>query len=156
VPAYREDGFDLFESGAIVLWIGERSESLLPRDPKARARAMQWCFAALNSVEPHFMNLATIDVFHKGEDWATQRRPAVAEMVRRRIAQVAAALGDRPWLDGAQFTAGDLLMCTVMRMRPDHVDEQPTPAAWRDRCMARPAFAGALAAQLADFDRAAA
>ena len=129
VPAFREDGFDLFETGAIVLWVGEQSEALLPRDPQARARAVQWCFAALNSVEPHFMNLTTIDIFCEGEDWAMQRRPAVADMVRCRIAQVAAALGDRQWLDGERFTAGDLLMCTVMRMAPALVDENAAIAA---------------------------
>jgi len=64
VPAYREDGLDFFESGAIVLHVAERSDVLLPRDPVGRARAIAWMFAALNSVEPQIQHLAALDLFH--------------------------------------------------------------------------------------------
>lgn len=153
VPAIRDDGFELFESGAIVFWIGERSEVLLPRDPEGRARALQWAFAALNSVEPHLNSFALLDLFYAGQEWARLRRPSAEAFARRRLGQVAAALGDRAYLDGERFTAGDLLMASVLRITPALVDELPVLAAYRDRCLERPAFARALDAQLADFDR---
>ena len=64
VPILEDDGFALFESGAIVLYVGERSETLLPKDPQARARATQWLIAALNSIEPFVMDVARIDIFY--------------------------------------------------------------------------------------------
>ena len=80
VPAYRENGLELFESGAIVLHVAERSEVLLPRDPAGRARAIVWMFAALSSVEPHVQHLASIDLFHADARWAKERRPGAVEM----------------------------------------------------------------------------
>ena len=79
VPILEDDGFVLFESGAIVLHIGERSEALLPKDPAARARATQWLIAALNSIEPFVMNVALIDLFYENEEWAKLRRPGAVE-----------------------------------------------------------------------------
>jgi len=155
VPVFQEDGFDLFESGAIVLYLGERSQALLPADPQGRARALQWAFAALNSVEPNISALALIDLFHADQEWAKLRRPGAEAFARRRLDQVSAALGDKPFLDGARFTAGDLLMATVLRILPALVDQDPRLAAYRDRCTARPAFGRALAGQLADYDLAA-
>src|SRR5262245_52380167 len=108
VPIFVEDGFTLFESGAIVLHIGERSEVLLPKDAKARARAIQWLFAALNSIEPSVMNLVQIDLFHANEEWAKLRRPGAEAFVRRRLGSLSSALGDKPFLDGDRFTAGHL------------------------------------------------
>ena len=150
VPIYEEDGFALFESGAIVLHIGERCEALLPTEPQARARAVQWLIAALNSVEPSIMNVALIELFYAGEEWARLRRPGAREFAERRISAVGKALGEKPFLDGERFTAGDLLMSTVLRIMPDLVTA-PNLTAYVDRCTARPAFKRALAAQLADF-----
>jgi len=152
VPAYEEDGFVLFESGAIVHHIAAKSEVLMPADPKGRARAITWMFAALNSIEPHIQNLTAIDLFHVQEDWAKQRRPAALTMAQTRLA----ALSD--WLDGRdyledRFTAADLLMTTVLRI-PRHTDliaQMPVLEAYRLRCEARPAFERALADQMADF-----
>ncbi len=84
VPVLDEDGRVLFESGAIVLHIGERSETLLPKDAEARARAMQWVLAALNSIEPHIMNVAAIDLFYRDQEWAKLRRPGAVEFARHR------------------------------------------------------------------------
>jgi glutathione S-transferase len=154
VPIFEEDGFVLFESGAIVLYVGERSEALLPRDPAARARAIQWVIAALNSVEPFAWQLALIDIFYAGEEWAKLRRPGAVEMTRRRLAGLSAALGEKTWLEGGSFTAGDLMMGSVLRVL-DHtglVAEHANLAAFKARCEARPAFERALAAQLADFE----
>jgi glutathione S-transferase len=150
VPIYDEDGQTLFETGAIVLHVGERSEALLPKDPAARSRATQWLIAALNSVEPHIMTVAGIDLFYVNEEWARLRRPSAVEFAQRRLAAVANALGDKPYLDGERFTAGDLMMTTVLRIMPELVQD-PRLTAYVERCTARPAFRRALDAQLADF-----
>ncbi|MBV9995609.1 MAG: glutathione S-transferase family protein [Caulobacteraceae bacterium] len=154
VPVLEEDGEVLFESGAIVLYIGERSETLLPRAPRARARAVQWLLAALNSIEPHVMNAALLDFAYADQEWAKLRKPSAVEFARRRLRSLAAALGDKPYLDGERFSAGDLMMATVLRIKPDLIED----ARLNDyvaRCTARPAFQRALAAQLGDFRDAA-
>jgi glutathione S-transferase len=158
VPAYEEEGetgadtLELFESGAIVLHIAERSAALLPSDPAARARAVQWMFAALNSIEPHVQAFGLIAGFFKNEECAKLRRPSAQEMAEKRLDELAARLGEREWLDG-QFTAGDLLMVSVLRIlrETDLVSGRPTLAAYQARGDARPAFQRALAAQLAPF-----
>lgn len=157
VPIFEEDGLVLFESGAIVLHIGERSEALLPQDSAARARATQWLIAALNSIEPCIMNVAAIDLFYAGEEWAKLRRPGAVAFVERRLAALSRSLGDKPFLDGERFTAGDLMMTTVLRIlsHTDMVSREPRLAAYLDRCTARAAFKRALEAQLQDFKRAA-
>jgi glutathione S-transferase len=154
VPIFEEDGRVLFESGAIVLHIGERSEALLPRDTGARACATQWLVAALNSIEPHIMNVAVLDLFYGDQEWAKLRRPSAVEFARHRLNCLAKALGDKLYLDGAHFTAGDLMMTTVLRMRPDLIDDQPLKA-YVERCTDRPAFKRALDAQMGDFKQAA-
>jgi glutathione S-transferase len=155
VPVYEEDGLTLFESGAILLHIAERSDALLPRDPAARARAVQWVFAALNSIEPHVQNLALIDLFYAGEEWAKQRRPGAAEFVEKRLDALAASLRDKAYLDGDRFSAGDLMMTTVLRIlrHTDLVAARPALHAYQLRCEARPAFQRALADQIAPFAR---
>ena len=157
VPILEEDGAVLFESGAIVLHIAARSEALLPRDPGARARATQWVFAALNSIEPFVMNVALIDLFYQKEEWAKLRRPGAVEFVGKRLAGLSRSLGSKPYLDGDAFTVGDLMMTTVLRIL-DHTDIVRGDArldAYVARCTARPAFNRALAAQLSDFELAA-
>ncbi|MEA2958254.1 MAG: glutathione S-transferase, partial [Alphaproteobacteria bacterium] len=114
VPILEEDGIVLFESGAIVLHIGERSETLLPKDASGRARATQWLIAALNSIEPFVMKVALIDIFYKNEEWAKLRRPGAVEFVQKRLSSLSKSLGDKPYLDGDRFTAGDLMMTTVL------------------------------------------
>jgi glutathione S-transferase len=157
VPVFMEDGLVLFESGAIVLHIGERSAALLPPEPGARARAMQWAFAALNSIEPFTAQLAAIDVFYPEEAWAKLRRPSLDGFVRHRINSLATSLGQKDYLDGDRFTAGDLLMATVLRGlgHTDIVEAHAGLAAYVARCTARPAFVRALAAQIGDFRSAA-
>ncbi|MDB5693939.1 MAG: glutathione S-transferase family protein [Alphaproteobacteria bacterium] len=157
VPAFEEedeggDRLALFESGAIVLHIAERSEVLLPRDPAARARAIPWMFAALNSIEQHVQAFALVAGFLKDEEWAKLRRPSAQEMAEKRLDELAARLGEREWLDD-RFTAGDLLMTSVLRILrgTDLIAARPTLAAYQARGEARPAFQRALAAQLAPF-----
>lgn len=154
VPSYRDPELILFESGAIVLHVGRSCEALLPSDPAARARAVAWCFAALNSIEPYIMQLVAIDLFHAGEAWTAERRPQVVKMIEGRLDRLVDWLEDRPWLEGERFTAGDLLMVSVLRILDptDLVAARPTLAAYKVRGTARPAFQAALAAQLADFE----
>jgi glutathione S-transferase len=157
VPILEEDGLVLFESGAIVLHIGERSEALLPKELPARARATQWLIAALNSIEPFVMNVALIDLFYAQEQWAKLRRPGAVEFVQKRLSALSKSLGEKSFLDGDRFTAGDLMMTTVLRIleHTDTVSRDPRLAAYLERCTARPAFKRALAAQIGDFKEAA-
>jgi glutathione S-transferase len=152
VPAYEEDGLVLFESGAIVLHVAERSEALMPSDATGRARVTAWMFAALNTMEPRIQNLAEIDLFHAEDEWAKARRPAAVEAARARLATLAGWLGGRDYLED-RFTAADLLMTTVLRIlrHTDLVAQMPVLDAYRLRCEARPAFQKALADQLAAF-----
>lgn len=157
VPVYEESdgaggGLKLFESGAIVLHIAQRSEALMPAEPASRARAVAWMFSALNSIEPHVQNLAIIDLFSAGQEWATLRRPAAVQMVEKRLADLEDWLGDRDYLED-RFTAGDLLMTSVLRIlrHTELVAQRPTLLAYQKRCEARPAFQKALADQLAPF-----
>jgi glutathione S-transferase len=157
VPVLEEDGFVLFESGAIVLYIGERSEALLPKDAAARRRATQWLISALNSIEPFVMNVAIIDIAYANEQWGKLRRPSAVQFVQKRLGGLSAALGDKPYLDGDRFTAGDLMMTTVLRIlhHTDIVKSDKRLAAYVERCTARPAFKRALASQIGDFRQAA-
>src|SRR5262245_55866065 len=157
VPILEEDGHILFESGAIVLYIGERSETHLPKEPGARARATQWLMAALNSIEPSIMNVALIDLFYVNEEWAKLRRPGAVEFVQRRLSALSSSLGDKPYLDGDRFTAGDLMMTTVLRIlkHTDIVTSDERLAAYIERCTARPAYKRAFDAQIADYEDAA-
>jgi len=152
VPAIETDELKLFESGAIVLHIAEKSVALLPSDANGRARTRAWMFAALNSVEPPIQNLAGIDLSHAGEAWAVARRPMVVEMVQMRLEALEGWLDGRDYLED-RFTAGDLLMTTVLRMlrHTDIVTGRPMLKAYQERCEARPAFQKALADHLRPF-----
>ena len=157
VPILEEDGLVLFESGAIVLHIGERCEALLPKEAGPRARATQWLIAALNSIEPYAMNVVLIDRFYANEEWAKLRRPGAVAFVQRRLSALSASLGDKSFLDGPRFTAGDLMMATVLRIldHTDLVSSDQRLAAYLQRCTARPAFTRAIDAQMGDFRKAA-
>jgi glutathione S-transferase len=157
VPVFEEDGFVLFETGAIVLYIGERSETLLPKEPAARAHATQWLIAALNSIEPFMNNVALIDLFCSNEQWAKLRRPGAVEFLQKRLTALSKSLGDKPYLDGGRFTAGDLMMTTVLRIvkHTDIVTSDRRLAAYIERCTARPVFKRAFDAQIGDFVAAA-
>lgn len=150
IPTYEEDGLVLFESGAIVLHIASRHPGLLPDDANARARAIAWIFAALNTVEPPILEQASARFQEGDKPWTKERLPLVADRIRRRLDQLAARLGDAEWLDGA-FSAGDLIMVSVLlRLRPSGIlNEFSSLAAYVARGEARPAYRRAFAAQLA-------
>lgn len=153
VPTYREGDLSIFESGAIVQHVGEKDERLLPHDPVARARAIQWTYAALNSVEPALLNVTLIDAFYKDEEWAKLRRAGAADFARVKLGRVSAWLGEKRWLEGDRFTIGDLLMVSVLRnlRHTDIVAERANLADYQRRGEDRPAFQRALADQRATY-----
>jgi glutathione S-transferase len=150
IPTYEDGDLALFETGSIVFHIAERHAGLLPEDAGARARAITWMFAALNTVEPPIVELFTAKVVEGNQPWSRDRLPLVEQRIRARFTQLAARLGDADWLDGA-FSAGDLMMASVLlRARASGIlDEFPTLAAYVARGEARPAYKRAFAAQLA-------
>jgi glutathione S-transferase len=129
----------------------------LPKDPRARGRATQWLVAALNSIEPFVLNVALIDLMYANEAWAKLRRPGAVEFAKKRLSALSSSLGDKPYLDGERFTAGDLMMTTVLRIleHTDIVTSDPRLAAYVERCTARPAYSRAFDAQIRDFEGAA-
>jgi glutathione S-transferase len=151
VPAFDDGKVRLFESGAILLYLGEQDERLLPRDEKARWEATAWLIAALNSVEPMLMQIVSLDVFLAGKPWTREARPSAVEFARSRLGRVTEALGDKEWLTG-RFTVADIMMVTVLRnlRHTDIVAGFPKLAAYQARGEARPAFRQALADQAAD------
>jgi glutathione S-transferase len=150
IPTYEEGDLALFEIGAIVFHIAQRHAGLLPHDATARARAITWIFAALNTVEPPILELVTAKILESDKPWSEARLPLVADRVRERLRQLSARLGGAGWLDGA-FSAGDLMMVSVLlRLRASGLlDEFPNLAAYVARSEARPAYKRAFAAQLA-------
>jgi glutathione S-transferase len=150
IPTYEEGDLALFETGAIVLHIAQRHAGLLPNEANARARAVAWMFAAVNTVEPPILELGTARLLESDKPWHDERLPLVEDRVRARLKQLSTRLGDADWLDDA-FGAGDLMMVSVLlRLKSSGIlDEYPNLAAYLTRGEARPAYRRAFAAQLA-------
>lgn len=148
IPTYEDGDVAIFETGAIVFHIAQRFAGLLPDDPTARARAITWLFAALNTVEAPIFELQTAVILERDKPWSAERLPLVKDRIRDRLKQLSARLGDALWLDGA-FSAGDLMMVSVLlRLRPSGLlDEFANLAAYVARGEARPAYQRAFAAQ---------
>lgn len=152
VPAFADGDMRLFESGAILLYLGEQDERLLPRQPHARWTATSWLIAALNSVEPMLMQIVILDMFQAGQVWTEAARPSAVELARARLKSTADALGDKDWLAGS-FSIADIMMVTVLR-NIDHTDILagfPGLAAYKARGESRPAFQRALADQISGY-----
>ena len=152
VPAFDDGDIRLFESGAILLYLGDQDERLLPRDPKIRWAATSWLIAALNSVEPMLMQIVNLDLFQAGKPWTKDARPSAVELACARLKSTEKALADKDWLAGP-FSVADIMMVTVLR-NIDHTDilaEFPTLAAYKARGQERPAFRRALADQMAGY-----
>jgi glutathione S-transferase len=152
VPTLEDGEVTQFESGAIILHLAETRGRLLPDAPQRKARAIEWLFAALNTVEPPLSDLALVNIFEYDQPWSRQRRPSVEERIRERLSETAAKLEGRDWFDG-EFSIGDLMMVSVLRIVRDDplLAEHPALIAYVARGEARPAFQRALAAQLAGF-----
>ncbi len=152
IPTYEEGDLALFESGSIVFHIAQRHAGLLPDDASARARAITWMFAAINTVEPPILDLQKAKFLEGDRSWSAERLPLVIERIRRPLHQLSARLGNTDWLDD-QFSAGDLMMISVLlRLKPPGIlDEFPKLSAYVARGEARPAYQRAFAAQLAVF-----
>jgi len=152
IPTYEEDDLVLFESGAIVFHIAERHAGLLPEDANARARAITWMFAALNTVEPPILDLVVARFLEADKPWSEQRMPLVKDRIRDRLGTLSGRLGRADWLDGA-FSAGDLMMVSVLlRLKPSGMlNEYANLSAYVARGEARPAYQRAFDAQLAVF-----
>jgi glutathione S-transferase len=152
IPTWEEGDLALFETGSIVLHIAGRHGGLLPEDANARARAITWMFAAVNTMEPPILELANAKVLERDKPWAKERLPLVEERVRDRLRQLSARLGNADWLDEA-FSAGDLMMVAVLlRLKASGIlSEFPNLAAYVARGEARPAYKRAFADQLAVF-----
>jgi len=150
IPTYEEGSLSLFETGSIVFHLAETHDGLLPQDRDARARAITWMFAALNTVEPPILELATARIQEGDRPWTEQRLPLVKDRIRARLDRLSACLGAAAWLDGA-FSAGDLIMVSVLlRLRMSGIlDEYENLSAYVARGEARPAYIRAFAAQLA-------
>jgi glutathione S-transferase len=150
VPVLQDGALTMFESGAILMYLGERCTALLPEDPAKRMQVTTWMFAALNSVEPYVAEFANLVAFAANEAWAIERRPALEEMALKRLRELDLWLEGRDWLaDG--FSAADILMTTVLRLLDgmEMVERFGRLSAYKDRCSARPAFRKALAGQVA-------
>jgi glutathione S-transferase len=152
IPTYEEGDLVLFESGAIVFHLAERYAGLLPDDANARARAIAWMFAAVNTVEPPILDLVTAKFLEGDKPWYAQRLPVVENRIRDRLGELSRRLGDADWLDG-EFSAGDLMMVAVLlRLKVSgRLDEYPDLSAYVARGEARPAYKRAFDAQLAVF-----
>lgn len=155
IPTYEEGDLVLFESGAIVLHLAERHPGLLPADANARARAITWMFAAINTVEPPILELQTAKFLEGDKPWSAERLPLVRDRIRKRLGELSARLGEAEWLDGG-FSAGDLMMISVLlRVKAAGIlEEYPNLSAYAARGEARPAYKRAFAAQLAVFTAA--
>lgn len=156
VPVYKEAGLTLFESGAILIHLGQKDERLLPLDPVRRARAIGWALTALNSVEPMTQMLFVTGFVSEGRSWQVDATAAVRPFAEARLIQLSAHLGDKDWLED-RFTIGDLLMIDVLRAvpEPELVAARPNLVAYVERGTARPAFQRGMSAHLADLDEAA-
>jgi glutathione S-transferase len=154
VPALLDGDVTVFESGAIVQYVAERSPALLPSEPVARARVTSWMFAAVSTLEPTASNLQEVDWFHPKEPWALPRRPAVVDFLRLRFGALSDWLRSREHVAGT-FSAADILVTSVLRMvrHTELVAESPILVAYQARCEARPAFQRALEAHMAAFAR---
>ena len=152
IPTYEEDDLALFETGAILFHIAERHGGILPDQPNAKARAVAWMFAALNTVEPPILELTTTMLFERDKTWTAERLPMLRERVTKRLDELATWLGDADWLDGA-FSAADILMIHALRRLGSSglLDDYPSIAAYIARGEARPAYQRAFADQLEVF-----
>ncbi len=146
VPFLKDDGVEIFESGAGLLHLARKSETLMPRDPVAEAQTVQWTIAALNSIEMvcvpwWFLKMCGDEKNH------------LTEWVGKRLDQLERVLSEREWLVAGRFTVADLLMADVLRV-PDvrAFGDRPASEAFVARITDRAAFKKARADQIGQFE----
>ena len=149
IPSLVDGDFKLFESGAIVNYLFEKA-GRTPDGIEARARLAQWCFAALNTVEPPILEIAMWDVMWRERTGREARRAELLSTAQTTLGELDGALGDRPYLLGEKLSPADILMVTAIRIgkgEPAILAEAPRVRAYVERSEARPAFRRARAAQ---------
>lgn len=153
IPTYEEDSLFLFESGAILLHIADRHPGLLPTEPGARARAITWMFAALNTIEPPVFDLSILKIVEGDRPWYEERKKVLETRIEKLLADLSAYLGTDEWLVGS-FSAADILMVTVLRrlIGTGLLETHSNLVSYTDRAEARPAWKRAFMAQLAVFE----
>jgi glutathione S-transferase len=153
VPCLSDGEVQIFESGAILQYIAEQAGTLLPADALGKYRAIQWTYAAVSSIEPFVQFRALLNGPFATLEWAEPAKPTFDHYARLRLQQLSDRLGDRQWLEGGDFTIGDLMMVTVLRIaaRTGQLEDFPNLAALVERGESRPAFRRALSDQLAAF-----
>ena len=150
VPWLTDGGISIFESGAILLHLGEKSAALLPADPRARSQAKEWLFAALNSVEMASLPWSLLKSSGESGDVPAQRR--FGDFLQSRLTRLEPVLSASEWLAGS-FSVADIAMADVLRLvdRFDGLLDRPACRAYLARATARAAFAKAHADQMAHF-----
>ena len=153
IPAWQEDGLELFESGAIVLHLAQQHPGLLPDDRAHRARAVAWVFAALDTVEPPIWDWDLARMVERHQPWHAERQPMLEARIHKRLQELSECLGTKDWLEGT-FSLGDLMMVSVLRRLDGSrlLQDHPSLAEYVERGQARPAFCRAFAAQKAVFE----
>lgn len=146
VICFEDENVKIFETGAVLIHVAEKSEKLMPRDVQGRARAMTWIICALNTIEPHVQNLTSIDGFNADKEWAKLRRPEALQILNDRLEKLSVWLGKKEFLED-QFTAGDIMMTTVLRNVKD-LSSFPNLESYVNRMTERTAFKKALADQI--------
>jgi len=155
IPTYEDGDVSLFESGAIVFHIAERHGGLLPTDEPARARAISWMFAAMNTVEPPIVERDYVKFSEAGKSWQAERFAMVDDRIRARLDQLEAAFGQSDWLAGA-FSAADILMVHTLRRLEGSgiIEDYPVFSDYIARAAMRPAYKRAFEAQHRTFREA--
>jgi glutathione S-transferase len=154
VPILREGAVTVFESGATLLYLAEKSEALMPREPAARGEVMSWVFAAFNTIEPPIFEHDNVTLFASEEEWAVLRRPSLIDFLHQRLAPLETRLGEQEWLTGS-FSVADIAMVSALRALSGTsiLAAHPALEAYIGRGEARPGFVQAMADQMAAFAR---
>lgn len=152
IPTYEDGDLTLFESGSILLHLAQQHGALLPSEPNARARAITWMFAALNTVEPPIFDRSLVSILERDQPWFEHRLAALDKLIRIRLTDLSGHLCDSDWIEG-DFSAADILLVTTLRRLQGSglLEEFPNIAAYVDRAEARPAYQRAFDDQLAVF-----
>jgi glutathione S-transferase len=140
-PVIDDDGFVVAESAAVVLYLAEKAGKLIPGDVQGRTRVVQWCFAAVASVEPTLVCLDVLEIFDRGNA-AQNIKAEVRKLAGRWLGGVERRLQDREWIACSDFTVADIMMAGVLRgiRKTDLMEPFPKTKAYFERCQARPAW----------------